>query len=166
MTVGAPELLRVQHDVAGFDCGSAALNNYLKRFALSNNAAGSARTYVSCSAESGVVAAYYSLCAAAIEKAAAPERIAKGMPSHPIPVVLLARLAVDRQHQGKGVGAALLKDALLRSLNAADAIGIRAVLVHAKDPAAAAFYTHFGFVPSPTDPLHLMLLIKDIKKAL
>jgi predicted N-acetyltransferase YhbS len=88
------------------------------------------------------------------------------MPAHPIPVILLARLAVDRRFQGKGLGAGLLKDALLRALNAADAIGIRAVLVHAKDSSATTFYAHFGFAPSPTDPLHLMLLIKDIKHAL
>jgi GNAT superfamily N-acetyltransferase len=109
-----PELLSVQHDVAAFDCGSPALNNYLKRFALTNNAAGSARTYVSSPQNSSRVVAYYSLCAASIEKANAPERIAKGLPSHPIPVVLLARLAVDREFQGKGLGAALLKDAFLR----------------------------------------------------
>ena len=161
-----PELLSVQHDVSAFDCGSTALDNYLKRFALTNNSAGSARTYVSALEISLRVAAYYSLCAASIEKANAPERIAKGMPSHPIPVVLLARLAVDREFQDQGLGAGLLKDAFLRSLNAADAIGIRAFLVHAKDAAAARFYAHFGFVPSPTDPLHLMLLIKDLKHAL
>lgn len=166
MKFRAPELLTVAHDTEPFDCGSSALNNYLKRFALGNNAAGSARTYTSCPDDTYTVIAYYSLCAASIECACAPARITKGMPSHPIPVVLLARLAVDRQHQGTGLGAALLKDAFLRTLNAADAIGIRALLVHAKDSAAAGFYSHFGFQPSPTDPLHLMLLIKDLKRNL
>jgi GNAT superfamily N-acetyltransferase len=166
MTFRAPELLAVEHETDAFDCGSPALNNYLKRFALTNNATGSARTYVACPETSATVIGYYSLCAGSIEKSAAAERIAKGMPAHPIPVILLARLAVDRRFQGKGLGAGLLKDALLRALNAADAIGIRAVLVHAKDSSATTFYAHFGFAPSPTDPLHLMLLIKDIKHAL
>ena len=161
-----PELLTVTHDCAGFDCGSEPLNHYLKRYALSNNAAGSARTYVVSEGENWRVIAYYSLCAASIEKTKAPERIGKGMPSHPIPVILLARLAVDQERQGKGLGAGLLKDAMRRCLNAADSIGIRAVLVHAKDSKAAEFYAHFGFAPSPTDALHLMLLIKDIKCAL
>jgi GNAT superfamily N-acetyltransferase len=166
MTFRAPELLAVGHETDSFDCGSAALNNYLKRFALTNNASGGARTYVACLESMPTVVSYYSLCAASIEKSAAAERVAKGMPGHPIPVVLLARLAVDRRFQGKGLGAGLLKDGLLRALNTAEAIGIRAVLVHAKDSTAASFYAHFGFVPSPTDPLHLMLLIKDIKRAL
>jgi GNAT superfamily N-acetyltransferase len=166
MTLRVPELLTVAHDVAQFDCGSAPLNNYLRRFALSNNAAGSARTYVACEDERARVIGYYSLCAGSIDKATAAERVSKGMPSHPIPVILLARLAVEQGRQGQGLGAALLKDALRRCLNAADSIGIRAVLVHAKDAQAADFYAHFGFVPSPTDALHLMLLIKDIRCAL
>jgi GNAT superfamily N-acetyltransferase len=166
MTFRPPELLTVQHDIQAFNCGSTQLNNYLQRFALSNNAAGSARTYVCCSEGSVAVIGYYSLCAGSIEKASSPERVGKGMPNHPIPVVLLARLAVDQRQQGKGIGQGLLKDALIRCLNAADAIGIRAVLVHAKDSQAAAFYSRFGFVPSPTDPLHLMLLLKDIQHAL
>jgi GNAT superfamily N-acetyltransferase len=166
MKFRTPELLTVQHEVEGFDCGSAPLNNYLKRFALTNNAAGSARTFVCCREAASAVEGYYSLCAASIEKANASVRVAKGMPAHPIPVVLLARLAVNLQAQGQGVGKGLLKDALLRCANAADAIGIRAVLVHAKDSSARDFYARFGFVASPTDPLHLSLLIKDIKQAL
>jgi GNAT superfamily N-acetyltransferase len=166
MTFRPPELLAVHHEVDAFDSGSTPLNNYLKRFALSNNSAGSARTFVCCPDSSSEVVAYYSLCAASIEKTAASERVAKGMPAHPIPVILLARLAVDHRYQGRCLGKAMLKDALLRSLNAADAIGIRAVLVHAKDSTTANFYAHFGFVFSPTDPLHLMLLIKDIKHAI
>src|SRR2546429_1168482 len=125
-----PELLTVEHEVQDFDCGSPPLNNSLKRFAVSNNAAGSARTYICCETNSKTVAGYYSLCAASIEKAATAERVAKGMPAHPIPVVLLARLAVDQRQQGQGAGKGLLKDALLRCVAAADAIGIRAVLVH------------------------------------
>jgi GNAT superfamily N-acetyltransferase len=166
MTFRPPELLTVQHDVEAFDCGSTSLNLYLRRFAVSNNVAGNARTYVCCCEGSVVVIGYFSLCAGSIEKASSPGRVGKGMPSHPIPVVLLARLAVDQRQQGKGIGQGLLKDALIRCLNAADAIGIRAILVHAKDSRAAAVYSRFGFVPCPTDALHLMLLIEDIKHAL
>jgi predicted N-acetyltransferase YhbS len=92
--------------------------------------------------------------------------VAKGIPNHPVPVVLLARLAVDRRFQGRGVGKGLLRDALLRSLAAAEVVGIRAVLVHAKDQHAADFYGQFGFAPSPTDPLHLMLLMKDLRRTI
>jgi predicted N-acetyltransferase YhbS len=101
-----------------------------------------------------------------VEKAAVPERVAKGVPNRPIPVVLLARLAVDRRFQGKGLGKGLLRDALVRALAAAEAVGVRAILVHAKDEEAARFYSQFGFTASPTDPLHLMLLIKDLRRTL
>jgi GNAT superfamily N-acetyltransferase len=95
-----------------------------------------------------------------------PTRVAKGLARHPVPVILLARLAIDRGEQGKGLGAGLLKDALLRAAQAADIIGCRAVLVHAKDHSARAFYQRFGFEPSPIDELHLYLLMKDIKASL
>jgi GNAT superfamily N-acetyltransferase len=112
------------------------------------------------------VAGFYSLAAGSVHKGEAPERVAKGVPSHPIPVVLLARLAVDREFQGLGVGKGLLRDALLRVSSAADIIGIRALLVHAKDERAERFYSQFGFCASPTDPLHLMLLMKDLRRTL
>src|SRR5438105_1194372 len=92
-----------------------------------------------------------------------PARVAKGLARHPIPIILLARLAVDRGEQGKGLGAALLKDALLRAAQASDIIGCRAVLVHAKDQTAKAFYQRYGFEPSPVDDLHLYLLMKDLR---
>ena len=106
---------------------------------------------------------YYSLAAGSVAPEKASERVRKGQPGYPIPVILLARLAVDRRLQGKGVGAALLKDALFRASGAADTIGARALLVHAKDDKARRFYEHFGFEPSPTDPLHLFLVMKDLK---
>lgn len=161
-----PALITAEHQVEGFDCGKESLNQYLRRFALTNTAAGTARTYVTTSSEAMVVVGYYSLAAGSVEKGGVPERVAKGVPNHPIPVVLLARLAIDRRFQGKGVGKALLRDALVRALAAADVIGLRAILVHAKDEEAVRFYTQFGFTPSPTDPLHLMLLIKDIRRTL
>jgi len=166
MSLLPPALITAEHQVEGFDCGKEALNQYLRRFALTNTAAGTARTYVTTSSEEPTVIGYYSLASGSVEKAAVPERVAKGVPNHPVPVVLLARLAVDQRFQGKGVGKALLKDALARTLAAADVVGIRALLVHAKDQEAARFYSQFGFAPSPTDPLHLMLLIKDLRRTL
>jgi len=163
MSFAAPVVLTANHRTDSFDCGNEALNLFLKRFALSNIAAGVARTYVTIQLDHNEVLAYYSLAAAAVDKTRLPERIAKGMPAYPIPVIVLARLAVDRTVQGQGVGQGLLRDALRRACAAADIVGVRAMLVHAKDSAAARFYRKFGFVPSPTDPLHLMLLIKDIR---
>jgi GNAT superfamily N-acetyltransferase len=155
--------LEKEHLLDGFECGRPVLDAWLKNHALGNQAAGSARVFVT--TEDGIhVVGYYALAAAQVEPADATARLAKGQPSRrPIPVVLLARLAVDRAHQGTGVGRSLLRDALLRVLGAADAIGLRAVLVHAKDDEARAWYERHGFEPSPTDPLHLILLLKDVR---
>jgi len=163
MNLSRPALMTVEHQVQEFDCGTESLNLYLKRFALSNTAAGIARTYVATFSGELSVVGYYSLAAGSVEKANVPERVGKGVPNHPGPVVLLARLAVDHHLQGQGVGKGLLRDALLRSLTAAAVVGIRAILVHAKDDQAARFYSKFGFAASPTEPLHLMLLMKDLR---
>jgi GNAT superfamily N-acetyltransferase len=160
-----PQLLTAEHSTALFDCENLALNSYLQKFALQNNAAGGARTYVTTPVSEKRVVGYYSVTAGSVERRSAPDRVGKGMPNHPIPVVLVARLAVDRDFQGRGLGKGLLRDALTRSLSVSEAIGVRAVLVHAKDSDAARFYATFGFEPSPTDPLHLYLLIKDLKKS-
>lgn len=165
MSFRPPELIKAEHDVRDFSCGYESLDAFLRRFALTNVAAGIARTYVTTLPGDKRVVGYYSLAAASVEQAKAPERVTKGTPRSPIFAVLLGRLAVDKRHPQKGLGKALLKDALLRSVSAADSIGVRVVLVHAKDEQAAAFYMKFDFVPSPTDPLHLMLLIEDIKAA-
>ena len=149
--------------VEPFDCGYAALNRYLARFALSNSSSGGAQTYVALTAER--VVGYYSLAVGAVAHTDAPPRMAKGLARHPVPVMLLARLAVDNAVKGKGLGVALLYDALARTLQAADIAGIRAVLVHAKDDDARRFYEHFEFDPSPSDSYHLYLLIKDLRKA-
>jgi GNAT superfamily N-acetyltransferase len=106
---------------------------------------------------------YHSLAAGSVNKQDATERAAKGLPNYPIGVVLLARLAVDRREHGRGLGRALLKDALLRAVSAAEIVGVRAVLVHALNDEARRFYARFDFEPSPFDPLHLMLLMKDIR---
>jgi GNAT superfamily N-acetyltransferase len=161
-----PVLLTAEHQVEDFDCGNESLNLYLKRFALTNTASGTARTYVATAIGEASVIAYYSLAAASVEKAQVPERVGRGTPNYPVPAVLLARLAVDLRFQGRGLGKGILRDALQRALSAAQVIGVRAILVHAKDQEAAQFYAKFGFAPSPTDPLHLMLLIKDLRHTL
>lgn len=158
------EKLRSDHVLDHFDCGSEDLNRFLQRFAWVSQKAGSAQTYVACRGES--VIGYYSLAVGSVLHADAPGRVTKGQPRHPIPVMLLARLAIDHVEQGQRIGQGLLKDALLRTAQAADIAGIRALLVHAKDDNARRFYEHFNFDPSPTDSYHLYLLIKDIRRIL
>ena len=156
------ELLTRSHEVREFDCGShESLNEWLKRFAMLNQLSDAARTYVVHRASR--VVGYYSLSPGSVAKREAPERIAKGLGNYPIGVILPARLAIDKSEQGSGLGKALLKDALLRSAQAADAISARAVLVHAIDANAKSFYRHFGFEESPIDDTHLMLLMKDLR---
>jgi GNAT superfamily N-acetyltransferase len=156
------EKLRADHAVGAFDCGREELNRFLARFALINQQAGSARTYVALSGSA--VVGYYSLAVGEVAYADAPERLSKGLARHPVPVMLLARLAVATAWQGHSLGAGLLKDAMRRTLQAADIAGIRALAVHAMDETARTFYEHFNFVASPTDPLHLFLLVKDLKR--
>ena len=158
------EKLRREHDLSLFDCGNPTLTNWLLKFAWTNQQADSARTYVAL-AEDRVVG-YYALTTGSVHKHESPERIVKGLANHPVGVILLARLAVDHTQQGKGLGKALLFDALERTEEAADIIGVRAVLVHAIDDAARRFYEHFNFDASPIDPFQLMLLLKDLRKAL
>jgi GNAT superfamily N-acetyltransferase len=158
------EKLRRDHDLLLFDCGNPTLNLWLKKFAWTNQQADSAKTYVAC--RENRVAGYYSLTTGSIHKHESPARAAKGLANHPIGVVLLARLAVDAQHHKKGLGKALLFDALQRVEAAADIVGVRAVMVHAIDDEARRFYEHFDFDPSPVDPFQLLLLLKDIRRAL
>lgn len=160
--LGAVEKLRADHELDRFDCGKEDLNRFLKRYALTSQNASSAQTYVL--ARDRTVLGYYSLTAGSIEHDATTPRIRKGLARHPIPVVLLARLAVDKTLQGRGAGSALLKDGLLRTAQAADVIGARALLVHAMDADAKSFYEHFDFEPSPTDPYHLFLIMKDLQR--
>ena len=125
-----------------------------------------ARTFVATPLDQPVVAGYFSIAAGSVERENVPERVAKGTPRHPLPVALLARLAVDTKYQGQKLGQGLLKHALLKMYEASQTIGIRAILVHAKDERAANFYLKFGFVPSPTNSFHLLLMVKDIAKIL
>lgn len=161
---GAVGKLGAADDVDAFDCGNLALNQFLQRYALINQKANSAQTYVCC--VEGAVVGFYSLVVGSVDLGAVPSRLSKGLARHPVPVMILARLAVDRAHQRKGLGQALLKDALLRTAQAADIAGIRALLVHAKDEVARQWYETWEFEPSPTDAYHLFLLLKDLKSLL
>lgn len=159
------EPISESHDVSRFDCGGhESLNEWLKRFALTNERNESARTYVV--HRNGLVVGYYSISAGSVSVEETPARISKGLARHPIPVILLARLAVDKDEKGTGLGKALLKDALGRIAQAADIVGARAVLVHAIDEQARKFYEQFDFEPSPIHELQLMLLMKDLRRAL
>jgi GNAT superfamily N-acetyltransferase len=159
--LSAVEPLNDEPDIGEFECGKhQSLTDWLKRYAKASEQARSARTYVIHRANR--VVGYFSLTASSVRKVDASPRAAKGQPGYPIPVILLARLAIDKSEQGQGLGAALLKDALQRCLRASEEIGARAVLVHAIDEEAKSFYQHFGFENCTVDDLHLMLLIKDI----
>jgi GNAT superfamily N-acetyltransferase len=162
--LNSPAPLDSSHDFSAFNCQSPALNDYLKNFALQNQGNQSARTYVATRGHR--VVGYYTLSAGSVRREETPARVAKGLAAHPVPVILLARLAVDETEMGHGLGAGLLKDALLRCVQAAEIIGCRALMVHAKDDAARAFYQHFGFEISGDDPCRLFLLLKDIKRSL
>ena len=164
LTLARPVLLSKDHRTSEFDCGTPALHEFLARHALSNQAGGGARTYVAC--RDLEVAGYYSLAPASVSPDDAPERVVKGQGRYGVPVILMARLAVDRREQGKGLGSALLRDALLRALQGAEVMGGRAFLVHAKDDAARRFYAQFGMEESPTHRLHLYLLLKDVRRSI
>jgi GNAT superfamily N-acetyltransferase len=152
-------------DIAdSFDCGQEELNRFLKRFALPNQAANAARTYGTC--RDNRVVGYYSLAVGSVQPEQSTKRTLKGLARHPVPVMILARLAVDRSEQRTGIGRALLKDALLRTAQAADIAGIRALVVHVKNEEARRWYEQFDFEASPSDPLHLFLLMKDLKELL
>ncbi|MCC6391006.1 MAG: GNAT family N-acetyltransferase [Bryobacterales bacterium] len=155
------EKLQRSHPVDRFDCGREALNRFLIRYALQSRQGGASQTYVALAGEE--VVGYHTLAVGQIEYNDASERLKKGLAHHPVPVMLLARLAIATAWQGKGLGSGLLKDAMLRTLAAADIAGIRAFVVHAKDEEAKAFYEHFDFVASPSDPFHLFRLLKDIR---
>jgi GNAT superfamily N-acetyltransferase len=158
------EKLRRDHAVDDFDCGREELNRFLRQFAWPSQQANASNTYVGLVGET--VVGYHSLAFGHVRHEDAPERVTKGMAKHPIPIMLLARLAVDRRWQRQGIGSGLLKDAMQRTLQAADMAGVRALAVHAKDKEARGFYEHFDFVPSPTDPLHLFILLKDMRRLL
>lgn len=156
------EKLRREHALTGFDCDVDALNHFLHRYAAQNQAAHTSQTYI-CLADDEAIAGYFTLVVGHVEFEAAPERLRKGVARYPIPVTVIARLAVDRRWQGRGLGLSLLKEAILRALTIAEIAGMRAVVVHAKDDAAKVFYRRFGFQDDFINPLHLYLLTKDLK---
>ncbi len=158
------EKLQRHHPLESFDCGREALNRFLIRYALQNQQGGASQTYVALTGEA--VVGYYTLVVGQVDYDDAPERLKKGLARHPVPIMLLARLAIATSCQGKGLGSGLLKDAMLRTLQAAEIAGIRAFVAHAKDDAAKAFYERFDFVPSPSDPYHLFRLMQDVRAAL
>jgi GNAT superfamily N-acetyltransferase len=161
-----PQPLDNEHRINGFECGVGSLDIWLIKHARAAAGAGSARTYVVVDSTQVRVVGYHALSLASIEHIDATPRAQKGMPRNPIPAMLLARLAVDKAAQGKGIGAFLLRDAMSRALSVAEQAGMRLLLVHAVNEDARAFYEHFGFETSPTDPMNLQLLVKDIRLAL
>ena len=163
-SLNPPVLLTKDHDRNCFDCGVPALNDYLKKYALQNQRKHAARTYVA--TRGNQIVGYYSLAYGSVSLEEATQTVKAGLPRHPIPVILLARLAVDSTEQGSGLGAGLLKDAFLRTIQAAEIAGLRAMLVHAKDDVAKRFYERFGFESSSIDAYHLFLSISDILSSL
>jgi GNAT superfamily N-acetyltransferase len=167
MTYRAPAPLARSHQLDGFSSGEPALDDWLVRHARAAQASDSARVFVVTAHHDDSVAAYYALAAAQVQPAAAVARALAGQPqSRPVPAILIARLAVDERHQGLGLGRSVLQDALLRCAEAADSIGARVVLVHAKSAAAKSWYMRYGFAVSPADPMTLQLLMKDLRRFL
>ena len=161
MNLQSPVPLDKRHETGSFDCGVEPLNEFLRKYALANHQKRSARTYVTL--RGSMIAGYYTLANGSASRAETPPRVAQGLGNYPVPVTLLARLAVAVSERGKGLGRALLKNAVLRAYQASDLVGSRAIVTHAKDESAKAFYQRFSFVPSPLNEFHLYLLMKDIR---
>ena len=162
MSLAAPQPLDASHRLEEFDCGKLVRTDWLLRHARQVQGGGSAKTFVSC--DGARVAGYYSLTVGQIDMLEAPERVRRGMGQYPIPLVILARLAVDLDYQGQGLGFSLLQDAIHRTLVVAEQAGIRALLTHPLDAEAEAFYRRFGFEPTPENERQLILLLKDARR--
>lgn len=161
---GAPQALAANHELDRFDCGKSSLNDWLLRHARQAQGSGSAKTWVV--ADGDRVCGYFSLTVGQADTLEAPVRVRKGMGHYPIPVVILARLAVSLQDQGKGIGIGMLQEAIWRTVAIADQAGVRALLTHSIDDQAARFYQRFGFEPSPMREQQWLLLLKDARKML
>lgn len=162
MTLSEPQPLEASHRLEEFDCGKPALTEWLLRHAHQAQGSGSARTFVSCDGER--VAGYYSLTVGQIDTLEVPERVRRGMGQYPIPLIILARLAIDLDYQKRGLGFSLLQDAIQRAIAVAENAGIRALLTHPLDAEAEAFYRRFGFEPTPENDRQLILLLKDARR--
>jgi GNAT superfamily N-acetyltransferase len=158
-----PEPLADQHEFEEFHSGEASLDDWLRRRARANQVSGASRTYVLC--DGSHVVGYYALASGVVTVENAPGRFRRNMPN-PIPVAVLARLAVDLDWHGRGIGRALFRDAARRVAQAADAIGIRGIVVHAISEQAKSFYLALGFDPSPSEPMTLMVSLSDIRAVL
>jgi GNAT superfamily N-acetyltransferase len=160
--------LTADHDIADFDCGSDAQTTWLRRHALQAHRSDTAKVYVICRQGTRRVCGYYALAAGSVGHDKAPPRVTKGIGRYPIPVIILTRLGVDTREQGRGLGSELVRDALLQAASVARRVGVRALLIHTETPDAAAFYRRISsaFEESPSDPLHLVLLMKDLRHAL
>ena len=162
MSLSAPLPLDANHALESFDCGNPALTDWLLRHARQAQGSGSARTFVAC--DGSRVAGYFSLTVGQIDTLEAPERVRRGMGQYPIPVVILARLAVDMAYQGQGLGLGMLQDAIRRTIMIAEQAGIRALLTHPIDADADSFYRRFGFESTPVRDRQLILLLKDARR--
>ncbi len=161
MSLSSPVPITKGHVTDSFDCGVEPLNQYLRQYALMNHQNRSSRTYVAMREER--IAGYYTLSNGSVSRDEVPPRVAQGLGKYPVPITLLARLAVDVSEKGKGIGRGLFKDAVLRSFQASELVGSRAIVTHAKDHSAKSFYERFQFTASPLNELHLYLLMKDIR---
>jgi GNAT superfamily N-acetyltransferase len=160
---GRPRPISQEDDTSQFSCGDDQLDEWLRKYAIANHFGGGARTYVT--VRGSRVIGYYALSTASIQRADATPRVARDMPQ-PVPAILLGRLGVDQKEAGRGLGSALLRDAILRTLDAAEVVGVRVLLVHCASEDARNFYLKRGFDPSPTDPMHLMIMLKDARASL
>ncbi|MBM3610822.1 MAG: GNAT family N-acetyltransferase [Alphaproteobacteria bacterium] len=158
----SPLLLNEAYNSSTFDCGVGSLNEYIKKYALQHQQSQGSRTYVAIH-DNNNIAGYFTLAYGSVSSEEVPERVGRGLGRYPIPIMVLARLAVDQKLKGQGLGKSLLKQALLKTLNASEIAGLRAIVVHAKDTTAQSFYKHYGFTSSSLDELHMFLLCKDIR---
>jgi len=163
MELKAPERLEPHHLLESFDCGIPSLNDWLKRRARMNEREGASRSYVVCAGQE--VVGYYCLAAGSVCCLDVPGRVRRNMPD-PLPVMVIGRLAIHREWHGQGLGRALLRDAAIRTLSAAEVAGVRAILVHALSEEAKRFYIRWGFMESPTNPMTLVITLQDVKKSL
>lgn len=164
MTLKKPEPLNKDHNLTDFNSNYSELDEWLKKYAFQSKMSGSASTFII--ADNNIVVGFYSLTVGQVEADEASERIKRGMGKYPIPVVILARLAVIQAYQGKGIGKAMLRDAISKTLQIAEQGGVRALLVHAIDEKAKTFYKRYGFEPSPIRDNQLLLLLKDAKNVI